>query len=127
MTNSKPAAPPTNLFPFALSHQPFPMSFLILATLSGYLTYYLFAATLAPYGGQRLGPTSFLIHGPGPGWFLLVGWWLMAIALRTYSFLVWHTQELSVTRRYNNSALAMLGVLMILELVILIDLQDDFF
>lgn len=99
----------------------------MLATLSGYFTYFLFAAAIAPYGGQNIGPTRFFIYGPGPGWFLLAAWWFVAVSLRIYSFLVWKEQALSMTRRYNRIAVGLLALLTILELVILMDLQDDFF
>ncbi|MEM1366555.1 MAG: hypothetical protein AAGG02_00795 [Cyanobacteria bacterium P01_H01_bin.15] len=103
------------------------MTFLVLAAFSAYLLFYLFAAAIAPYGGQNIEVFRFFVYGPGPGWLTLLVWWILSISLRIYTFVSLNVRDKKLSRRVNRLIILMLMFLIGLELAIVIDYQDKWF
>ncbi|MBW4564357.1 MAG: hypothetical protein KME32_25085 [Mojavia pulchra JT2-VF2] len=97
--------------------------FFILAAISGILILYLILLGMAP-GVKPLDWTGFFLYGPGPGFFLLFGWLLLASILQIWAWVVRKSQHGRARKLCNLISWIVLGLLLILEVVMIADFHS---
>lgn len=95
--------------------------FFLLATINSILMLYLILLGMAP-GVSPLTFTGIFLYGPGPGFFILVAWLLVACVLQGVAWLLRLGRRRDRSSlRWNQAAWIALVLLLCLELVMLLD------
>lgn len=99
--------------------------FVLIAGISAVITLYLILLGMAP-GVKPLGFTGFFLYGPGPGFFLLIAWLILALMLQIFAWVLRNSQKTSASILVNRISWLTLLLLLILEAVMLADFHGIF-
>jgi hypothetical protein len=99
--------------------------FFPLVGISTVFMLYLIILGMAP-GVKPLEFTGFFLYGPGPGFFLLIAWLILALLLQIFAWVLRNSQQTSASVLVNRISWITLLLLLILEAVMLADFYDLF-
>jgi hypothetical protein len=100
-----------------------PILFILIAAISGVTILYLIILGMAP-GVKPLEFTGFFLYGPGPGFFLLIGWLVFALILRIFAWVLKNNRQSRKSLLLARISWAVLLLLLFIEAVMVADFWE---